>query len=674
MPERTLRVNIIGDDRQLKRTFASSQRASQQFGSRMQTPSQTARGFLSGFGGRSSLLFGSGAFIGSAALSAGIRESVTQASNLNEQVNKSREIFGEASRGVERWSETTARSLGIAQAQALTATGTFGNLFRVVDLAPQQAAEMSQALVQLAADLASFNNANPEDVLQAIRSGLIGEAEPLRRYGVLLSEARVQQQAMADTGKTNVKSLTDQEKALARYQIILQDTAPAQGDFARTSDGLANQSRILNANLSDLAGDIGSLLIPKLTEAATTANTLFLAFERLKNFDFGDFGGLRFPDIPFGWREILKATPLVGPLVDPALQAHAALQGLQPGSTLGRPPGTLGGLATSAADRAKKEAAERDRNVKQAQRDLERSRKQFAEFVKGLGLKLDRAGLTQSLDDDLAVLREIERGIQRRIRVEGNTFKLQEQLVRVRLQIQSNLAQQEARADEEIARREEARDRARQRQEEERERRRQAEQNRLRQVQREQFTQLGLTSEGEARAPSVRALRGRLRSIREQLKGTALDTAETRTQLRRIAQVLSGDFGAVGREVRNAILAMFRDINDALEGGGQRRGTQTAFRKANIDKLLSGLGLSPEELKELRARFSQVGAGGRVPGQGQGAFGFATPGGRGGDTYVFNGDIRTDTPDAFIREVQRRARRGYPKRRGVGAGTGMGLK
>ena len=127
---------------------------------------------------------------------------------------------------------------------------------------------MSQALVQLAADMASFNNASPEDVLLAIRSGLIGEAEPLRRYGVLLSETRVQQQALVETGKDNVKNLTDQEKLTARYNIILKDTGTAQGDAARTAGSWANQSRKLRANLDDLSAGLGQKLIPVLEDAA----------------------------------------------------------------------------------------------------------------------------------------------------------------------------------------------------------------------------------------------------------------------------------------------------------------------------------------------------------------------------------------------------------------------
>lgn len=664
MAERTLTVRVIGDDAALKRTFASSERSTKTFFGRMNALNQGARGGLSGFGGRSSLLFGSPTFISTAAITAALGKSVSAASDLNEQIAKSRQIFGDASRATEEWSQTTARSMGIAQAEALRATGTFGNLFATVELAPDVAAEMSRALVQLAADLASFNNASPEDVLQAIRSGLIGEAEPLRRYGVLLSEARVQQEAMAATGKNNVKALTDQEKALARYQIILQDTAPAQGDFARTSQGLANQSRILRANLNDLSADIGGLLVPGLTDAAVAANFLLEEFGKLGAAldDFQLLGD------PFGGKSLLELLGLEG-TVDKSLidvirdafgDAGKALdEALRPDDRPGaRGPGAI------AAENTRQAIEERQRQLKEAQRALERSRRSFGAFIKGLGLKLDRAGLTQGLNDDIAVLREIERAIERQIDREGRTFKLVDQLTRVRQQITDTVAQRAA------INAQRARDAAQAAREEAQAAKELAQAMRDARIGR-QFEALGLTAEGEVRAPGVGALQRRLRSLRDQVKGTALDTDKTRSQLRRIAKVLAGEFGLVGRDVRNAILQMFKDITDALE---DKTGAKTKFRKGNVEDLLRGLGLSPEELKALRARLSQVGAGGAIPGKGIGAFGFAVPRDGGGNFIVnINGNVVTEDADSFLRDMQKRGRRGSIGRRGVGAGVGLGL-
>jgi hypothetical protein len=121
---------------------------------------------------------------------------------------------------------------------------------------------------------------------------------------------------------------------------------------------------------------------------------------------------------------------------------------------------------------------------------------------------------------------------------------------------------------------------------------------------------------------------------------------------------------------------MFNDISGALDQGGEK-GSVSKRRKANLDALLRGLGLSPEELKALRFRLSQVSAQGTIPGTGVGAFGFATGGdGRRGGDIIVNGNIVVQDPrdaDAFVRAVQKKARRRRSNRRGVNAGVNLGL-
>ena len=122
-------------------------------------------------------------------------------------------------------------------------------------------------MVKLASDMASFNNADPTEVLESLRSGLAGETEPLRKFGVFLNDARLKAEAMA-LGLYNGKGALDaQAKAAATYSIILKDTKDAQGDFADTSDSLANQQRIVKASLEDAAASIGKFLLPAVTKA-----------------------------------------------------------------------------------------------------------------------------------------------------------------------------------------------------------------------------------------------------------------------------------------------------------------------------------------------------------------------------------------------------------------------
>jgi hypothetical protein len=136
------------------------------------------------------------ATIGLAAVAVGAKKAVDAASDLNEQISKNTAVFKGSAPQIEAWSQTTAKSLGISQRAALEATGTFGNMLVPMGIARDEAARMSKRMVTLGADMASFNNASPEETLDAIRAGLAGETEPLRRFGVFLNEARIAQEAL----------------------------------------------------------------------------------------------------------------------------------------------------------------------------------------------------------------------------------------------------------------------------------------------------------------------------------------------------------------------------------------------------------------------------------------------------------------------------------------------
>jgi hypothetical protein len=196
-----------------------------------------------------------------------VQESVAAASNLNEQINKTEALFKGSADEVEKFGDTTAKAFGISKREALEAAGNFGNLFNTIGLTSDESAKMSTRLVGLAADLASFNNIGTAEALEKIRSGLAGEAEPLRQVGVLLNETAVAAEATA-LGFTKVNGqFTEGQKVQARYSLILKQTSAAQGDFARTADSMANQQRILNAESEDLTARIGEDLLPVVIAA-----------------------------------------------------------------------------------------------------------------------------------------------------------------------------------------------------------------------------------------------------------------------------------------------------------------------------------------------------------------------------------------------------------------------
>ena len=148
----------------------------------------------------------------------------------------------------------------------MEASGTFGNLFTAMGMGVEPATDMSLGLVQLAADLGSFNNMEPGEVLEKLRSGLVGETEPLRSLGVNLTAAAVEAKALEMGLAGTTAELTPAMLAQARYALILEQTKTAQGDFARTSDGFANGMRTLKAQFVDAAAGIGQLLLPYVTQ------------------------------------------------------------------------------------------------------------------------------------------------------------------------------------------------------------------------------------------------------------------------------------------------------------------------------------------------------------------------------------------------------------------------
>lgn len=206
---------------------------------------------------------------GAVALAGGAAYAIGQASDLSESLSKNSAVFGDQASAIEDWARTASTAFGQSTTQALGAATAYGNLFQAFGVGRTEAADMSTSLTELAADLASFNNTSIDEALGALQSGITGETEPLKRYGVVLNETRIQQEALAlGLIKSTDEALTPAAKAQAAYSLIMKDTSLAQGDFARTSDGLANQQRILKAQLTDLAANIGTALLPIMTKLA----------------------------------------------------------------------------------------------------------------------------------------------------------------------------------------------------------------------------------------------------------------------------------------------------------------------------------------------------------------------------------------------------------------------
>ena len=159
----------------------------------------------------------------------------------------------------------------MSKQSALDAAAGFGVYANSAGLAGEKSANWSTNLVGLSSDLASFYNTTPEEAANAIQSALRGETEPMRKYGVMLDDTTMRQKAF-DMGLINStkEALTPQNKVLVANRLILEKTKVAQGDFAKTSGGLANQQKIITATFENLKATIGTALLPVVTQLATT--------------------------------------------------------------------------------------------------------------------------------------------------------------------------------------------------------------------------------------------------------------------------------------------------------------------------------------------------------------------------------------------------------------------
>ena len=198
---------------------------------------------------------------------------VTGASDLNEEASKSKVIFGASSGAISTWAKDAASNVGLSETAALKATGTFGNMFTQIGFGSSDAAGMSKDVLQLSADLGSFNNLPTADVADMMGAAFRGEYDSIQTLLPGINAASVEQQALATTGKTSAKSLTDQEKAAAVLALAHKGGAKAAGDFQKTQGGMAGQTKIAAANFENMSASIGSVLLPIANGFMSFVNT-----------------------------------------------------------------------------------------------------------------------------------------------------------------------------------------------------------------------------------------------------------------------------------------------------------------------------------------------------------------------------------------------------------------
>lgn len=203
-----------------------------------------------------------------------VKSGVENASNLDEVQNVVDTVFGESAKRVEEFSKSAATSFGMTELSVKQYAGSMGAMLDSMGIAETDTADMSLALVGLAGDMASFYNLDHETAWEKIRSGISGETEPLKQLGINMSVANLEAFALSQGIEKAYSEMTAAEQATLRYNYLMETTANAQGDFAKTSDSYANQQRILSLQFENLATNIGQFLLPNLNDIIIAFNDM----------------------------------------------------------------------------------------------------------------------------------------------------------------------------------------------------------------------------------------------------------------------------------------------------------------------------------------------------------------------------------------------------------------
>ena len=203
-----------------------------------------------------------------------IKTGIDYASDLAEVQNVVDVTFGSATEAINSWSKECLAAYGMNEVSAKRYAGTLGAMLKSSGLAGDAIVDMSKDMVGLAGDMASFYNLDLETAFEKIRSGISGETEPLKQLGINMSVANLEAYALSQGITTAYNEMSQAEQVMLRYNYLMSTTADAQGDFARTQDSYANQTRLLSESWLEFTGIMAEQLLPVLTTIVSWLNNI----------------------------------------------------------------------------------------------------------------------------------------------------------------------------------------------------------------------------------------------------------------------------------------------------------------------------------------------------------------------------------------------------------------
>ena len=234
-----------------------------------------------------------GAF-GTAKIVAFSKSCIELGSDLQEVQNVVNVSFKTMSSQVDAFAKSAAENFGLSETMAKRYMGTFGSMANAFGFTESEAEKMSETLTGLSGDVASFYNISQDEAYTKLKSVFTGETESLKELGVVMTQIALDEYALANGFGKTTKQMSEQEKVALRYSFVQKQLNNAAGDFSRTSDGWANQMRLLNLQTESLKANLGQGLINVLNPALKSFNSMLgsvtLLTEKFKEFTEELFG------------------------------------------------------------------------------------------------------------------------------------------------------------------------------------------------------------------------------------------------------------------------------------------------------------------------------------------------------------------------------------------------
>ena len=205
-----------------------------------------------------------------------VKSGIDYASDLAEVQNVVDVSFGKSAASINDWSQKALEAYGLNEVTAKRYNGTLGAMLKSTGVTGDSVVDMSEKLTGLAGDMASFYNLDTNAAFEKIRSGISGETEPLKQLGINMSVANLEAYALSQGITTAYDKMSQAEQTMLRYNYLMSVTSDAQGDFARTSDSWANQTRLLSENWTEFVGKMAANLLPTLTAGVSALNDVIL--------------------------------------------------------------------------------------------------------------------------------------------------------------------------------------------------------------------------------------------------------------------------------------------------------------------------------------------------------------------------------------------------------------